>query len=135
MQTRIKLVSAMVNSGDCVKSISLTVEDIEWADELLANIENDNFGLGFDNIDRTLITPTFGSTKNSIMRNKAYLYVARSRCVSNVASMAFYARSAVLLQNDDYTIKHARTVSENLDQIQRRNINPEGVMVNWEKIN
>ena len=149
LQTRFKLVTAMGNSGSCDQAVPLIEEGLKWAEEILVEIEKemqkkgqsggqgkeyDDFITGSKN--ETSLSKkhySFKEIESVMLDNKAYLYVAKSRCAENVAIMASSAYEALVTKNMDYTMHHAQSVNDVVGKIQEQGIDPRTVLLTWKK--
>uniref|UniRef100_A0A7S3PYM5 DUF1736 domain-containing protein n=1 Tax=Chaetoceros debilis TaxID=122233 RepID=A0A7S3PYM5_9STRA len=107
---RFKLVTALGNIGECDRALSLIDETFNW----IYQNEND--------LSKEL--------QDTNAKNKAYFFVAKSRCASILTEMAQNAYAAIEARpNFPYSYNYAATVSDLLHNVKNQGLDPNDVKV------
>jgi len=132
LQTRFKLVTAMGNVGRCDEANKIIDDGLKLIETSIRKIhkmknsitvEDDERNTKDMSDERESLNDAMNSIEEAMISNKAYMLVSKSRCASTLLDMAKYAYAAVQIKaNMEYSLEHAKTVSELVDQTQSAHV-------------
>eukprot|EP00553_Chaetoceros_curvisetus_P003659 CAMPEP_0204634446 /NCGR_PEP_ID=MMETSP0717-20131115/29278_1 /ASSEMBLY_ACC=CAM_ASM_000666 /TAXON_ID=230516 /ORGANISM="Chaetoceros curvisetus" /LENGTH=299 /DNA_ID=CAMNT_0051652881 /DNA_START=231 /DNA_END=1133 /DNA_ORIENTATION=- len=142
IRSRFKYVTALGNAGECDEAISLIDEAFIWMEQNAKDLlsmkqqaledRTTRSRSSATTIDTDATDVTMMKSINSLIEtnldNQAYLYVAKSRCASDVASMASLAYAAIETRPTmTYAHDHASSISEIVQSVRQRGLDPKDV--------
>eukprot|EP01083_Nonionella_stella_P161578 529451_1 len=117
---RFKLVTALGNIGECDRELLLIDETFVWIDQNENDLKKEVQGISSE-IDARIDTNA---------KNRAYFFVAKSRCASMLTDMAQNAYAAIEARpNFPYSYNYAATVSDLLQNVKNQGLDPNIVKV------
>lgn len=117
---RFKLVTALGNIGECDRALLLIDETFDWIYQIESDLRKEVQGSA-NEIDARFDTNA---------KNKAYFFVAKSRCANVLAEMAQNAYAAIEARpNFPYSYNHAATVNDLLQNVKKQGLDPNDVRV------